>query len=410
MIFKKKEFASVYVFLLLIVTGCNIPYSPKQQPSTVTNTIDTTDTSGGSVGSGVIYQVNTGQQVCNPSISLSDAFTGCMLWLGFENLSVKVPDSLSGYSLTNAQEHDRLTITDTANYVRWYMMLSDFAGRGELQGPRWSTNPDYLTCLSGVIEEPYSGFAVRISDKKKLKICNQKLEEFSIPHSWLPDSSFIAGTVDTPAFDANGFVLKEQVIKFFGTSQFKFVYSLPGNVGTLYYIDYSLSNPAPVALKKPSGKESYYCSSPQISPDGNWVTYHCYSNAAQGSYYSTYIQRLSSSSEPVFIAAKASDPHWWVNKYENSVYSIVYCCTNGSYFSEYDYTDASIESSGAAGATLIKRLKGTWADVPGFVGGLEPDNSYAADTLIKLPFKGGISPDGYFLCTAYKYAYLLRLN
>ena len=75
-----------------------------------------------------------------------------------------------------------------------------------------------------------------------------------------------------------------------------------------------------------------------------------------------------------------------------------------------DFSDQSIENSGVAGATIKQRLKGTWKDAPGHVGALEPDGQVAADTLIRLPFKGGLSRDGYFLCTAYKYAYLLRLE
>ena len=89
---------------------------------------------------------------------------------------------------------------------------------------------------------------------------------------------------------------------------------------------------------------------------------------------------------------------------------IIYSITKGDYFSEYDFSDQSIENSGVAGATIKQRLKGTWKDAPGHVGALEPDGQVAADTLIRLPFKGGLSRDGYFLCTAYKYAYLLRLE
>ena len=33
-----------------------------------------------------------------------------------------------------------------------------------------------------------------------------------------------------------------------------------------------------------------------------------------------------------------------------------------------------------------------------------------AYTLVNLPFKGGLSRDGYYLSTAYKYAYLMRLK
>jgi hypothetical protein len=411
----KKRFFSL-AFLAIAAIGCNYPYSPKEQPSVSSGSPPDTSTSSqsGSSVAGKVYRVNTGWQVCNPSISESDAYYGCMLWLGFGQYNVNVPDSLSGYTLSGAT-HDRLTISDTGNNVRWFLMLSGLDNKediSEFQCPRWSANPCYISCLAGKENDDgldYSGFIVRLSDHKSLEICSKKLEEFSAPHSWLPDSLFTTGITDSPSFDTNGFVLKQYVVAFLGTSDFKYAYSIPGNTGTLYYIDYSEDNPVPVALNKPSGKESWYCANPQISPDGNWVAYHCYSNAAKGNYYYTYIQKLSPSSEPVLVASSASDPHWWVNKYDNDAYNIVYCFTNGSYFSEYDYTDTAVENSGGAGATVMQRLKGTWKDAPGYIS-LQPDNSYSADTLVKLPFKGGLSSDGYFLCTAYKYAYIMRLK
>jgi hypothetical protein len=398
-----------FAALLVLVSGCQFPYSPKIQPDPVKEQVKINDSTG--IGGGYLYPVNTNQQTCNPSISQSGVYPACMLWLGFEQVSVKVPDSLNGYGVTNVHEHDRLTIVDTVNTVRWYIMLSDFNRSGEFQCPEWSTHPDYIACLIGTITQPYSGYAVRLSDKKSLKLCDGKLEEFSTPHFWLPDSAVHGSAVAAPFYDSSGFVIKDQVRQFFGTTQFKFVYTLLQKGGTLYYVDYSVSgNPAPVPLQKPEGLESWYCHSPLISPDGGWVTYHCFPNSAQGAYYRSFIQRLSPDAKPVFIADKASDPHWWVDRGGSDQYYIVYTVTNGSYFSEYDYSDQSIEKSGNAGATLVQRLKGAWRDVPGFLGTLSPDDLERPYTLIHLPFKGGLSRDGDFLCTAYKYAYLLRLK
>lgn len=395
--------------LLFLISSCQFPYNPQPQPTPIKERVTKADS--GSFGSGRLYPVNSGEQACNPSISPNSTYSACMLWLGFDRVSVKVPDSLGGYEANVIREHDRLTIVDTANTVRWYLLISELNRSGEFQCPEWSTHPDYLACCIGTIAQPYSGYAVRLSDKQALHLCDKKLEEFSTPHFWLPDSAVWGGTVDEPVFDSGGFVRKEQVRQFFGTDRFKFIYTLLQRSGTLFYVDYSVSeDPVPVPLRKPEGLESWYCHSPLISPDGGWVAYHCFPNSAQGAYYRSFIQRLAPDAQPILIADKASDPHWWVDPIDNERSYIVYTVTEGPYFSEYDYTDPLIEQSGSAGATLIQRLKGTWRDVPGFLGTLSPDEGYTPYTLIHLPFKGGLSRDGYFLCTAYKYAYLLHLK
>jgi hypothetical protein len=403
----KKTVIVFFVFLLFLFSACQFPYNPQAQPSPIDNTVINHDT--GAIGTGYLYTVNRNQQACNPSISQSSVYPGCMLWLGFDRLSVNVPDNLNGYP-TTVITHDRLTICDTANVVQWYVMLSDFNKKGQFQCPEWSTHPDYIACLIGT--DPFSGYAIRISSRSALEVCTKKLDEFSTPHFWIPDTAVHGGVVDAPVFNSNGFVVKEQVLQYFGTTQFKFVYTSTQRVGTLYYIDYSSSSGVdePVPLKKPEGFENWYCQSPLISPDGGWVTYHCYANKTQGAAYRSYIQKLSSSSDPVLIADYASDPHWWIDRNNNDQFYIVYAVTPGTYFSEYDYSDPAIEKSGEAGATLIQRLKGTWRDVPSFIGTLAPDETYTPYTLIKLPFKGGLSRDGAYLCTAYKYAYLMKLK
>jgi hypothetical protein len=56
------------------------------------------------------------------------------------------------------------------------------------------------------------------------------------------------------------------------------------------------------------------------------------------------------------------------------------------------------------GATVRLRLAGSSATALALDAGAKPD------TLARLPFKGGLSRDGKFLCTAYKYAYLMRIK
>jgi hypothetical protein len=379
----------------LIAAGCDFPYHPQRQPQPYFE----------QKSNGYIYSVNTNQQVCNPSITQSTAFPACMLWLGFDQLSVKVPDSLKGYSLTRVEEHDRLTISDTSNTVRWFMMARDAAPTGEMQCPRWSTNGEYISFLVGIPAQSYSGFAVRISDKKLLKICNAHLEEFSTPYAWLPDTIVSSASVDTSTYGANGFVGRDYVLQFFGTTRFKYVYALPeAQGGALFYIDYSgTGDPSPMRLSKPAGRESWQCASPHISRDGNWIAFHCFQNSVQGYGYSAYIQKLQAGSVPILVADRASDPHWWIDP-ASGAYNIVYSVTKGDYFTTGDFTDSTLQSGAGVGATVMQRLGGNGA------GTLSVDASARPDTLVRLPFKGGLSRDGNFLCTAYKYAYLMRLK
>jgi hypothetical protein len=391
----EKLIKTLTLVVVLFIVGCDFPYNPQLQTQPYFE----------QKSNGQIFSINTNQQVCNPSITQSTAFQGCMLWLGFDQLSVVVPDSLKGYSLTQVQEHDRLTVTDVSNTVRWYMMATDAAPTGELQCPRWSIHPDYITFLIGIPAQSYSGFSVRISDKKILKICNAQLEEFSAPYVWLPDTVVSSAVVENPTYTANGFVKREFVHQFFGTTKFKYVYALPETQGGyLLYVDYSAAGePTPVRLSKPTGKESWQCASPHISPDGNWITFHCFQNAVQGYGYASYIQKLQAGSVPVLVADRASDPNWWVDP-TSGTYNVVYAVTNEDYFTTFDFTDSTIMNSGKIGATVKRRLSGNSA------GTLSIDVSVKPDTLVRLPFKGGLSRDGNFLCTAYKYAYLMRLK
>jgi hypothetical protein len=334
-----------------------------------------------------------------------------MLWLGFDHLSVNVPQSIAeSYSLQSIQTHDRLTITDTSNVVRWYIFRNEMASRGEIQCPEWSTHPDYIDCLVGTKTKPYSNYAIRLSDKKSIKLIDNALEEFSTPHLWVSqDSTIPPANSDSIRYDQNGVIDIQSVHTFFRTDKVICTYGLPQKSGTIYYIDFS-KRPVPVALPKPEGKETWTCHSPLISPDGNWVTYHCYLIAAQGMQYASYIQRLSPGAKPILIAESASDPHWWIDIYNNDEYYIIYTFTPGPYFIETDFLQANAEQSGS-GATLKQKLKGTWHnEVPSHVTTLTPDNSVPPDTLVKLPFKGGLSPDGRYLGTAYKYAYILDLK
>ncbi|MBN1575984.1 MAG: hypothetical protein JW913_05490 [Chitinispirillaceae bacterium] len=395
------------ILAIIAAAGCDFPYSPRRQPDPYVN--DTAAPRCGFSGSGSIYPVNPSQQSCNPSIAPRGEYSGCMLFLGSDRLSVAVPESLSAYRAIDVASHDRLSIVDTANTLRWFIVPSELEGSGELQCPEWSNHPDYLSCLVEQTGKQYSGHAVRLSDKRRLKLCDGVLEELSTPYLWIGDSVGSGNAVEMPGYDDEGFVNREDVERFFGTTRVKFVYTLPGESGMLYFVDYAPdTGPSPQPLSKPAGGENWYCASPLVSPDGGWVAYHCFTNPSKGPYYSSYIQRLKPGSTPRLIADGASDPHWWVDPFTGDYY-IIYTVIYDDYFTEYDFTDSSVGRGNLAGCTLKRRLTGAWADVPAHMGTLAADASSPPDTLIRLPFKGGLSADGYFLCTAYKYAYIAKL-
>ncbi|MEO7776335.1 MAG: hypothetical protein ABIY63_02315 [Fibrobacteria bacterium] len=381
--------------LLILLAGCDFPYRPEPQPQPVFE----------QKSNGSVFSVNTNQQVCNPSIAESDAYPASMLWLGFDQLSVTVPDGVTDYPLTRIEEHDRITVTDTSNTVRWSLMAREAAPTGEMQCPRWSAHPDYISFTVGIPAQAYSGYAVRVSDRRMLKICNAHLEEFSTPHAWIPDSIASSDTAGNPTYGADGFAAREDVQRFFGTTRFKFVYAMPETQsGALFFIDYSATGaPAPVRLPKPAGKESWHCESPQVSRDGDWIAFHCFQNAVPGYAYATYMQKLQAGALPILVADRASDPHWWVDP-AGGAYHLVYSVTKGDYFTTAEFTDPALQKDGTFGATVRQRLAGSPTTAFSLDAGAKPD------TLVRLPFKGGLSRDGNFLCTAYKYAYLMRIQ
>lgn len=400
-----------YTISLLIglsFSGCDYPYQPQRMSDPYQK--DTTNIRSVFSGSGVVYGVNGVQQTCNPSIAPTGPFSGCMLFLGYDNLGVRVPDSLSAFEDIEVQTHDRLIIVDTSNTVRWYILNTGFGGNRDLQCPEWSPNEDYIICLYGTVGNPYKAFAVRIANKSVFPLTGLILEEFSTPHLWVDSVWTDSARTSDIAYSSDSIASVNDIKVFFGTAAVKLIYTLPSANGTLHYVDYTNdSTPRPQPLRKPEGRENWQCASPLISPDGNWVTYHCCSNPTFGTYYASYIQRLSPEAEPILIAEDASDPHWWVDPISD-VYYLIYTATFGEYFSSYDFTDTIVTSGRLAGCTLKQPLSGTWKQVPSHIGSLALPDNIPPDTLIHLPFKGGLSRDGFFLGTAYKYAYIAWLH
>ncbi len=400
-ILRKNTFILLYAFTAFV--ACELPYRPEPEPGLESMAV--------SSNSGVLYPINNGPQICNPSISPNPHYSGCMLWLNYDGLiNVRVPDSLPGYNTGPAgvRMHDRLTVTDTSNTVRWYAMNTDLGldPDKQLQDPEWSTHPDYITYLSQKTFSKWAAGVVRVSDHGYINLTEGILEEISTPHVWIDPAGSNPKPVDSPAYDENGFIDRKSVEAFFGTSKVKLVYSkLVNGSYTLFFIDYSDSKPRPVMLPKPSGAGDFALESPMISPDGNWIVY----NAAyriNGSNYASYAQQLRAGSTPYPVSENAAAPHWWVHPNRDLTY-VVYAQIEGNYGVGAKYTP-DLERTGAAGSTYKQQVMISGSD------NLAHHASFAligeAQRLVALPFKGGLSPDSRFLCTGYDNGYIMYLN
>ena len=394
-------FSSVSCVFLL---SCDFPYAPAQQlPPEAEQTTDTISQS-----SFQVIPINGAMQTCNPSISQDSVnFKGCMLWLNFSGTLIQnIPDQLSGYA-GFSQEHDRITVTDTSNTVRWYIKIEEL-GRGageEFQDPEWSTHPEYIVCLaSSDYVANWSCYAIHTLSKDTLDICHDGMDVISTPHLWAPNTIVHQGESITPQYDSlSGFVDRESVRKFFGTDTVKLIYARKeSGVMNLYYIDYS-NDSGLKKLKRPTGRDGWNLESPLISPDGKWILFNAYQNIM---YYESYIQELTPGSTPVLLGGGISNPHWWVHPDDKSLLYIIYTAIPGDNLVSGDLSDPNLLISAEAGITCSQQVKL-------FSG----RSSFAAikkigspEVLVNLPMKGGLSPDGRYICTGYERAYIVKIN
>lgn len=386
----------------LVSVGCVYPFDPKPEP------VILVENQSGQTDDGTrVFPLVGAAQICNPSIVLDTVtFPGCMLWLNFSGeLPVVVPDSLSSYSGWSEQ-HDRLTIIDTSNTVRWFIKR-EALGAGEQEGfqdPEWSTHPDYLVCLLSTDGQRFWGcHVIHPKSNNHMELCRDGLVQTSTPHLWV-DSRYVAGAdPGDVGFDENGFADSASVGTFFGTNKVKLVAAkLTGRTQSLFYRDFSEISGAWIPLKRPVGRDGWQCESPLISPDGEWIVFNAYDTPTN---YETYLQRLAPDARPILFKAGASDPHWWVNTLNSTLY-IVYQEVKGDNLVSGDLSDVWYLSSGEKGSTSQQRVE------------LFPDASTASasvlrpsppELLVTLPTKGGRSPDGRYLCTGYERAFIVGL-
>jgi hypothetical protein len=219
----------------------------------------------------------------------------------------------------------------------------------------------------------------------------------------LPDSVKGGDPAVNPEYDpATGFIKKSSLQQFFGTTNVKIAYCLLKTGLTLYYIDYNDSIPRPRELAKPEGKETWTCESPMISPEGNWVAYNCEYDVKTNE---SYMQRLKPGAEPILLGEKAFDPHWWVDPLDGR-YFIIYARIPGVKLINADYRSPSVPMDGSLGSTVKVLLQGSPMDVPSHMG----LRAYGSESIAGLPFKGGLSPDGRYLCTGQTYSYIFRFH
>jgi hypothetical protein len=392
----------------LLLNHCSGPYAPQQQPDPLQIALPPTDPVV-AAESGRLYAINPGEQACNPSISQDQVnYPACMLWLNAGKQNVQVPAELSGYLANEGEWHNRLSIVDTSNTLRWYVFKTDIgvAAGGQLQGPEWSTHPDYLTCVAADVrpdDKHAYALAVRLSDKAHLQLTQPILTLWGYPHIYVPDTARATATVDQAQFDQNGLVTRDCVRKFFGTTDVKLVFAFQCN-SSLRFVDYRETAPVPHTLRKPAGKENWVFLSALISPDGKWVVYDCFPGVEElGPTYACYLQALRPDAEPLLIAEGACDPHWWVDP-DNGSCHVVYAQLTGHYFVEDDLADTSVIQDTLLGTTVRQRLNRAPED-----GALSIDNTSTPRIIAPLPMKGGLSLDGKILCTGYKFAYMYRL-
>jgi hypothetical protein len=182
----------------------------------------------------------------------------------------------------------------------------------------------------------------------------------------------------------HAFVSPSALNSFCGTANVTLLYSyekLGILTQTIYFAHLNDSNAVPLALKKPAGREKWKVDSPNVSPDGKFVTFHCFS----ASQCAVYIQRIDSAAVPVLVDDPGSEPHFYKDSLGNLFVT---------YANTFGFLDAALKSY-TSYATYMKQID-TSTGRPGS----------SSIKIAPYPFYGGLSKDGRYLCTGYKYAYL----
>ena len=192
-------------------------------------------------------------------------------------------------------------------------------------------------------------------------------------------------TAPTPPPPKHAFVSPSALDSFCRTPNVTLLYSyekLGVLTQTIYFTHLNDSSAVPVRLKKPTGRQNWKADCPNASPDGKFVTYHCFYGVQQ---CAVYIQRLDSTADPILIDEHGSEPHFYKDAQGNLfvTYANTFGFLDGALTSYTSYVTYMRQVDTATGQPAVKR-----------------------DTIAPYPFYGGLSKDGRYLCTGYKYAYL----
>ena len=393
--------------LLLCLSAC--VYEPEQfVESTSENPAEKSASSSSASEMGELYAVNDGKQICNPSVSQDvEKYPASMLWLNFGGkLNVKAPDSV--YTVSRVVQHDRLSVSDTAGNVLWYLMRDTEAGDCQFQDPEWSTHPNFIVALrafdtkgSSACENlDYGLFAVRMTDKKKFFFYDKNISEFATPHLWVDPETMVPESAEKDSkTDAT-------VKGFFGTDNVRLVYV--NKKDQVVFVDFANGGVKKAKmLQKPSGVDGWMMDSPMISPDGKFVVYNMINSSMTG--WKSFIQELSEKSSPVEIEktegmiSEPVQPRWF--SFGNRLFVVWTEFPQGSQFvNKNKLSDASAQD-GSAGRTAMREIS-LVADAPA-------DLAFAwlgdVRELAPIPLIGGRSPDGRFVATGTNNGYLLKL-
>ncbi|MCX7725504.1 MAG: hypothetical protein N2053_01515, partial [Chitinispirillaceae bacterium] len=204
------------ILSIILLFSCKFIYEPFPEPPLEINN------NGEGESRYRVFPINGTAQICNPSISLDTVnFKGCMLWLNFSGtLQLNVPSEMN-FDIRSMQ-HDRLTITDTSNTVRWFIKRESLGAdeREEFQDPEWSTHPEYIvTLLSSNSQSKWGCFVIHLLTNKYLKVCAEGLNQTSTPHLWVKPNYPFGNIPENIKYDEDGFIDVSSIKAFFGTSE-----------------------------------------------------------------------------------------------------------------------------------------------------------------------------------------------
>ena len=200
-------------------------------------------------------------------------------------------------------------------------------------------------------------------------------------HVFLLSAIVVIGLVVAACYQPTQFIAKYKVIDliardslqtFLGlpatNKQIKIAFTKKEDRRVVFFADYSQAVPHATRLITPAGNAD----SPLIDPTGTWVTYYIAEESG------VYIQKLDSTANPILIAQKGTEPHWWKD-------------SNGTYlvYSTKFLVDVTALATIGTDTTYMQQI-----DLPN--GGIKIGNAVA---IADKPFNGGLSTDGAYLCT-----------